>query len=152
MSIDDREKDEKSARSGGDGAALVSPGSTTLARARPTVEQHVVIVDHTIGLLASGYPPRDAAAQLRKDKGVSRATSYRYVAIALKRLTSDEVLEPIESRRARHRAMLERRIRKAETMKRTGVTNGETYEYDSPDLGAANAAQALLAKIDGVLD
>lgn len=146
MSTDDREKDEESAS----GAASASRPGADLARARPNITGYERM-DAALDLLASGKVPREAARLLCKEHDMSLRTAQRYVAAALYRLTSDDNVEPIESKRARHKAMLRRRIERAENLKRTGVTNGQTYEYDSPDLNAANAAHGMLMAVEGVI-
>lgn len=120
-----------------------------LARARPNIAAVVAIVDHATDLLSRGMNPRAAARELQQRYKFHRNVSYRYVGVALKRLTTDATLEPIESKRARHIATLERRMRRADENKRVFEQNGETVEYDAPDFKAANAAQAMLIQLDG---
>lgn len=130
-----------------DGADVLLNG-TGLARARPNFVEAMALIEYTVGLLAEGMTPHEAARDLQKHKGMSRRTSYRYVANATQKMLAHDAGESVESRLARHKAQLRRRMRRAESMKRTGVTNGETYEYEAPDFKAANTAHAMLMALE----
>ena len=83
-----------------------APGPV-LARARVghMVEDVLARAETVAGYLAKGLTPRQAAAQARKPPpdglGLSRRSADRYVGRVLARLTTDNAIEPRETKRAR---------------------------------------------------
>jgi hypothetical protein len=104
-----------------------------------------------IAVLAAGGPPRQVAHRAQEALGVGASQANRYVGVALARLTTDALKEPIECKRARLVSMLHGQIRRALDLKRQFQQNGKLVEYDAPDLRAANEAIRLLAIIEGVV-
>ena len=112
----------------------------------------VARVERCEAWLCAGMPPRRVQRQAEKPEpeglGLTRMTAGRYVAAAIERLQSDNMLEPIESKRARIVAMVHSQIEGALSHVRAFEQDGKVITYACPDRKAAIAATKLLAELE----
>jgi hypothetical protein len=137
---------------GPDGKPVLSARDRVLiSRARPmSITSQLGNILKVQDWIGEGLSPRMVAYRAQQEFEVSRVTANRYVATALALLQRDGAMEPQDSKRARIVRMLEGQIKRALELKRTAVSDGQPYEYDSPDLKAANQAIALLMQLEGI--